>query len=600
MAFLDSSLSRRIFLAATAGVAGAAACSNYASASPKKNETPWVKSAIGRMTEDQKIGQLFIQEVYGSTADGPDRRNLPQYGYEKPSDVVSKLHLGGVIYFAWTDSYGPTGTTMDPVQVAKLSNGLQRAAITASGKSEVPLQIATDQEMGVVTRFGAPATQFPGSMALGAGRSVADAKQAADITGKELRAVGINVNFAPDSDVNVNPLNPVIGVRSFSSNPELVAAMAGAQVTGYQEGGRVSSSTKHFPGHGDTATDSHYGLPVIDHSREEWETIDAPPFRAAIAAGVDMVMTAHLLMPAFDDSGDPATLSKKILTGLLREELGYNGVVVTDALTMAGVREKYGDDEVAVRALEAGCDQLLMAPKPLEAMAAIKQAIAGGRLTWEQIDQKLERILRLKYRRGFVHQPYADEAAVPAYVGNAEHKAIADAISDRTVTLVTNDGILPLAAGKKVFVTGWGVSTTALVSAQLTSAGHPSTHLQTGTQPSATTIASAVTQSADAEVIVVLTNNLRFGNNARQQTLIAELRNTGKPVIVVAMRDPYDLPYVEANAKVATYSYSPVTPGSLVRVLTGAVNPSGKLPVDLPARDDVTTIVYPYGLGLTY
>ena len=552
-----------------------------------------MRSTIGRMSADQKIGQLFVQEVYGATADTSRAENLRQYGYATPREIVQNLHFGGVIYFAWTFSYDG-----GPVGVANLSNELQRASIEGSGKSEVPLQIATDQEMGVVTRFGPPATQFPGSMALGAGRSTDDAFTAAAITGKELRAVGININFAPVSDVNVNPLNPVIGVRSFSSDPKLVAEMVGAQVHGYQEQGNVSTSTKHFPGHGDTAVDSHYGLPIIDHTREEWEQIDAPPFKAAIAAGADMVMTAHLLIPVFDDSGDPATLSKPIMTGLLREELGYQGVVITDALTMQGVRDKYGDDEVAVRALEAGVDQLLMAPKPIEAIAAIKSALESGRLTWKQIDEKLERILSLKYRRGYVHQPLVDVSKVMGYVGNAEHMATADAISDRTVTLVANDGTLPLAAGKSVLVTGWGVSTTELVAADLSAAGHTTTRLQTGISPSSTVIGQAVTAAAGVDVIVVLTNNA--WRNTAQRTLIAQLRTTGKPVVVVAARDPYDLSWVEGNAKVATYSYSPVTPGSLVRVLVGEVNPRGKLPVDLVSPADVTSIIYPYGHGLSY
>ncbi|MGD8215256.1 glycoside hydrolase family 3 N-terminal domain-containing protein [Aestuariimicrobium sp. Y1814] len=592
---LDSSLSRRAVLATGAGVAGAIACAGQASADPVNSKGKgWIRSTLARMTKDQKIGQLFIAELYGATADTPDNRNVTQFGHATPAEVVRKLHLGGVIYFAWTNSF------QNPRQVAALSNGLQRAALTAGQKVSVPLQIATDQEMGVVTRLGSPATQFPGSMALGAGRSTDDAREAADITGKELRAVGINVNFAPTSDVNVNPLNPVIGVRAFSSDPTLTADMVRAQVSGYQDRGNVSSSTKHFPGHGDTAVDSHYGLPIIDHTREEWETIDAPPFRAAIAAGVDMVMTAHLLMPAFDDSGDPATLSKPIMTGLLRQQLGYDGVVVTDSLAMQGVRDKYGDAEVAVRALEAGVDQLLMAPKPLEAIAAIKAALASGRLTWKDIDAKVERILTLKFRRGYVAEPYVDVNKVDAYLGNTAHMQAADAISDRTVTLVTNDGILPLSTGKKVLVTGWGVSTTATVGNLLTAAGHPSTVVETATNPNATRIAAAVAAAAGVDVVVVLTNNARTSANVGQRNLIAALRATGKPVVVVAVRDPYDLTWVEGAAKIATYSYSPVTPGSLVRVLTGQVNPGGLLPVDLVSPTDVNTVIHPFGHGLSY
>lgn len=549
-------------------------------------------STLNRMTPDEKIGQLFVQEVYGKDPHTPDKRNLRQYGVESPVDVVRELHLGGVIYFAWTDSYlgGPQG-------VATLSNGLQEAALKSAAKAPIPLQVATDQEMGVVTRFGPPATQFPGSMALGAGRSTADARQAAAITGKELRSVGINVNFAPDSDVNVNPLNPVIGVRSFGSKPAMVADMVRAQVLGYQQDGRVSSSTKHFPGHGDTATDSHLGLPVITHTREEWERIDAPPFRAAIEAGVDMVMTAHLLMPALDDSGLPATLSKKVLTGLLREELGYDGVVITDGLMMQGIRTMFSDAEVAVRALEAGCDQLLMCPAPLEAISAIKEALASGRLTWGQINLKVERILRMKYRRGFI-PPQVDLKQVDSIVGIPAHLAAAAAISDRTVTLVKNDGVLPLTKGTTVLVTGWGVSTTRLVSEELAARGMTTTVLETGFTPTSEKITAAVAAAKEVDVAVVLTNNA--STNTAQRTLVTQLAATGTKVVVSAMRNPYDLTWVPGNALVATYSYSPVTPPSLARVLVGEVNPTGKLPVDLPAPGDVNQIVHPYGHGLSY
>src|SRR5690606_10857999 len=215
------------------------------------------------------------------------------------------------------------------------------------------------QERGLGARRGPPAAPFPGGMALGAGRSADDARTAADIIGSELLAMGVNTDFAPVCDVNVNPLNPVIGTRSFSSDPQLAAELAAAQVLGFQVDGGVAASAKHFPGHGDTATDSHVAFPIITPTREQWDELDAPPLRAAIEGRSGMIMTAHPEFPALDASGDPATLSHPILTGLLREELGFDGVIVTDALNMEGVRELYGDAEVAVRALLAGADQLL-------------------------------------------------------------------------------------------------------------------------------------------------------------------------------------------------------------------------------------------------
>ncbi|MFW6599329.1 glycoside hydrolase family 3 protein [Propionibacteriaceae bacterium Y2011] len=592
------SVSRRTVLVGGSLAAAAVAGLQPTPAHAARNEQRWITATIGAMTPEQKIGQLFVQEVYGSTPDTADARNLPQYGVETPREVVETLHLGGVIYFAWTDSY------VNPEQVATLSNGLQEAALSAKGGA--PLFIATDQEQGVVTRFGPPATQFPGSMALGAGRSATDARTAAAITGQELRAVGINVDFAPVSDVNVNAENPVIGVRAFSSDPTLTAELVAAQVDGYQVDGQVCSSTKHFPGHGDTATDSHTGLPVITHSREEWERIDAPPFIAAMERGVDMVMTAHLLVPALDDSDDPATLSHTIMTGILRDELGYDGVLITDGLMMAAIREKYGDAEVAVRALEAGVDQLLMAPKPLEARDAIMDALRSGRLRWRDIDAKLRRILRAKYRRGIVARPLADLTKINSIVGTDEHEAAAAYITDHTVTLIKNDaGTLPLSvAGTSVLVTGYGVSTTRSVADELIARGATTTVLQTGTRPTEAQIAEVVSAAGSHDTVVVLTNKAWDTKvtdpEAGQQRLVTELHASGATLVVVAVRDPYDInTFDEIDTYVATYSYSPVAPPALVRMLTGEVPPIGKLPVDIPVSGS-TGVLYSFGHGLGY
>lgn len=590
-------LNRRQLIGLGAGALAASAVGGFQPARAN-NVNGFIRSTISRMTLEEKVGQLQVQEVYGTDAETPHAGNTTKFGIGKAADVVRELHLGGVIYFAWTDSY-----TKGPEGVAHMSNGLQKAALETrvtnvkgrpkGTKTGIPLIIATDQEQGIVTRFGPPATQFPGSMALGAGRSAADARTAAAITGEELRAVGINVDFAPVADVNVNPDNPVIGVRSFSSDPALVSEMVAAQVAGYQSDGNVSASAKHFPGHGDTATDSHYGLPVI-HTREEWERLDAPPFKAAIDAGIDMVMTAHLLVPALDDTGDPASVSKPILTGVLREQLGFDGVIITDALDMAGIRQQYGDAEVAVRALEAGVDILLMSPTPIAARDAILDAVATGRLSEEFIDEKVERILRMKHRRGIIQAPLCDESAVMSIVGAPEHMALAAEITDRTVTMVRNDGILPTPVeGKKVLVAGWGASTTVYVQDALTAAGAVTQRLNY-TSPTAENVATAVAAAGESDLVVVLTHNV----NANQLNLVNALVATGKPVVAVAVRNPYDVGKYEAPAELCTYSYSPVIAPALVRVITGEVNPTGKLPVDVPAVGG--GVAYPFGHGLSY
>ena len=432
-------------------------------------------------------------------------------------------------------------------------------------------------------------------------------RTAAAITGRELIAMGVNTNFAPVCDVNVNPLNPVIGTRSFSSHPDLTAELVAAQVAGYQRDGGVSSSAKHFPGHGDTATDSHVAFPIITHSREQWESVDAPPFRAAIREGIDMIMTAHLAFPALDDSGNPATLSHPILTGVLREELGFEGVVVTDALNMQGVRDMYGDAEVAVRALLAGADQLLMTPAMDEAYAAVLAAARSHRIRPNELDAKVARVLRLKFRRGVVTRPYADPTAVSSVVGAAAHLSAADAVTDRTTTLVKNDaGALPLAAsGKKILVTGYGASTTATLAAALSTEGATVQTLQTGASPTDGTVAAAVAAAGDKDVVVVTTmkawDTAVTDPRGGQQKLVKQLLATGRTVVVVAVRDPYDIAYfTNAPTYLATYSYSPVAIEAVARVITGHVSPTATLPVDIPVAGDPSTVLYPFGHGLTY
>src|SRR6478735_9221007 len=325
-----------------------------AAATPKKSSDQ-IDATIATMSLEQKVGQLFVPYVTGGTADTVSAENRTRFGVDTPAQAVAKFHLGGVIYFAWS------ANTDNPAQIAALSNGLQRA--NAAAGNTVPLSVATDQETGLVSRVGPPATVFPGAMALGAARDPKLTYDTYEITGEELRAIGINTDYAPDADVNINPANPVIGVRSFGSRPGLVAELVSAAVEGLQ-GARVSATAKHFPGHGDTGEDSHTSLPVIRHTRPQWEEIDAPPFRAAIEAGVDAIMTAHISFPAFEPTGDPSTLNNNVLTGLLRRELGFQGVIATDSLRMAGVRELYGDAEIPVRALEAGADVLLDPPQP--------------------------------------------------------------------------------------------------------------------------------------------------------------------------------------------------------------------------------------------
>lgn len=545
----------------------------------------WVETQLASMSLEDKIGQLFMVYVHGESAD-TDRAdavasNRERLGADSGAAFVAAYQPGGIIYFDWANGLS------DPEQIAALSSGLQEAA-------EIPLLIATDQEYGTVVRIGEPATQFPGSMPLGATRDTEAARRAAEAAGAELRAMGLNHNFAPNADVNVDPANPVIGVRSFGSDPALVAEFATAQIGGYQAGG-VAVAAKHFPGHGDTATDSHVGLPVITHTAEEWERIDAPPFIAAIEAGADMVMSAHLQFPALDDSLKPATLSEPILTGLLRERLGFEGVIVTDALDMEGVRTDYGDDRVAVMALQAGVDLLLMPPDFPLAYEAVLAAVEAGELTEDRIDASVRRLLELKQRRGLTAEA-APASADLALVGADEHLALAADIAERSITLLANDGTLPFAGGS-VLVTGWGENTTARLTEALAGLGVQADALVTGEAPDAAAIAAAVDAAKERDLVVVTTFNVASGSP--QATLVAELLKAGVPVVAAAVGTPYDaarLPGV--NAALATYSYTAPSLAALAKAITGAVDPSGTLPVDVPA--DSGEIAYALGHGLHY
>ncbi|MFF3746880.1 glycoside hydrolase family 3 protein [Streptomyces kronopolitis] len=564
-----------------------------------------LRRLISRMTPEEKAGQLFVMRIYGHSATDPDpddvAANRKEIGVANAAELIAKYHVGGIIYFGWAHN------TREPHQIADLSNGIQRAA--AAQRVPVPVLISTDQEHGIVARVGAPATLFPGAMALGAGGSREDAGTAATLAGRELLAMGIRQDYAPDADVNVNPANPVIGVRSFGADPQAVARMVAAEVKGYQGAG-IASCAKHFPGHGDTDTDSHVGLPYIHHTAEEWERLDAPPFKAAIAAGIDSIMTAHIVVPAFDKSEDPATLSRPILTGILRERLGYDGVVVTDSLGMEGVRVKYGDARVPVLALKAGVDQLLNPPDLALAHAAVVRALADGELSERDIDAKLMRILLLKERRGLFARPYTTRRAVDRVVGIRSHLAAADRIADRTTTLLRNDaGILPLSRRRerRVLVvgydaaapTGTGGPPTAVLARAFTELGFTATALSTGLSPGKPQIDEAVAALAARDAVVVATYNVTADSSQRQ--LVAALLATGKPVVQLAVRNPYDIAQLPGvKAALASYSWTDVELRAAARVIAGRRDPAGRLPVAIMRADTPTTALYRIGHGLSY
>lgn len=544
----------------------------------------WVESLLDQMTVRSKVGQLFVPRVYGTTADtaNPDdvAKNRRDLGVRNAVELVRDYGIGGIIYF------GPNVTT--PKALARFGNQLQRAA--AGNAVPIAVLTAIDQEQGIVVRVGPPATVLPGSMALGATYSPDAAELAARITGDELRAMGVFANYAPVADVNLNPRNPVIGVRSFSSSPGLVAQLVAAQVRGYQAA-RVAATAKHFPGHGDTGVDSHVDLPAITHGRATLMAIDVVPFASAIEAGVDAIMTGHLLIPAIDETGLPATLSAPVITGLLRDRLGFDGVVVTDSLRMQGVRTRFGDGEVAVRAILAGADQLLDPPDLRRAHAAVMRAVASGRISSDRLDASVRRILRMKARLGLtsVLNAIVDIAKVPLVVGSPDHRRDAQSIADQTTTLIADEAGMPISrlGQARILVTGCGSSATGTLGAALSDRAAEVRVVESGADPNSGRIASVRSAARTADAIVILTCDA----GEAQLALISQLRRLGVPVFVASTGAPYDTGRLPSGLSVlATYSDRPIAMAALARVLAGEVEPTGRLPVSIPAS----------GIGMRY
>jgi beta-N-acetylhexosaminidase len=548
----------------------------------------WVKSKVKHMSTEEKVGQLFIVHAYGKTPTDPEYAETnvkAMRGGANFKEIIEKYHIGGVIYFNWSDNIG---TPVDPSQVQSLSNGIQKIAVDQ--KSNIPLFISTDQEGGIVARVTEPATVFPGNMALGATGSATYAKKSAEIMGTELKSLGINMDFAPDLDVNVNPENPVIGVRSYSENPDLVSTLGTAQIAGFQSQ-NVIATGKHFPGHGDTNVDSHYGLPIINHDLKTLNEIDLKPFKAAIKSGVDAIMTAHIVVPALDNSGLPATLSKPIMTGLLRDQLGYDGLIITDSLDMSGANV-LPIDQIPVAAFQAGADILLNPPDVEVAYNAMLNAVKSGEISKKRLDQSVSRILLAKYKRGIIQHPFTKIDSI-LNIGLAENLKAADEMTEKSMTLIKNENhVLPLQNGQHVFVTGPVSANSERLASLLLETGINTNAYSTNTSPTTVQIQTAVKNVQDADVIVVTTNNANT-NNA-QQTFVKALQQTGKPVVVASMRNPYDImAFPDVNANILTYGNRDISTRALAKALSGEINPSGKLPVSIPG-------LYSFGYGLQY
>jgi len=540
----------------------------------------WVKQTMGKMALEEKVGQMVACRFSGRFA------NRESEVFRELEEFVVRHKVGGFILFGG-----------DVYETAVLTNTLQEMADT-------PLLIASDFERGAGNQVEG-ATLFPPLMSLGAADSEELAYAMGKITALEGRAMGIHMTYAPVVDVNINPENPIINTRSVGEDPELVARISRAFIKGCQDHGLMATA-KHFPGHGDTDLDSHSVLATIEGERERLEKVELLPFRKAVEAGVKAVMTAHLRVPALDPTPDlPATLSPVILTDLLRREIGFEGIIVTDSMGMGGITTLYAPEEAAVRAIKAGVDMLLLPPRPREVIRAVVRAVRRGGIPASRIDESVERILEAKARLGLHRRRTVDIDALALRVGKKEFQDQAKAAFERSMTLVKNEGgLLPLTdeprklavfslssdlggyfAGR-VFVREMGKRTPLLA----TCFAEPTT----GTEY----LEEAMGKAVEAEAVVVgLFSRLRankgsVGLDPRHVDFIRELSAGEVPVVVVSFGSPYFLRHFpEVDAYLCAYRYAGEAQEAAVKALFGEIPVEGRLPVSIPG-------LFPRGHGI--
>ncbi|MEW8977064.1 MAG: beta-N-acetylhexosaminidase [Symbiobacterium sp.] len=559
------------------------------------------------LTLEEKLGQLFWVGLPGAEL-------TPE-----TEELLAEGKVGGYILF------GRQGS--DPERLRRLTASLQAAA-AARERATPGLVIAVDHEGGLVQRFGPPFTQWPGNMALGATGSEEYAEQVGRAMARELLAVGVNMNLAPVADVNNNPANPVIGTRSFGEDPALVARLAAALARGLQAEG-VSAVAKHFPGHGDTDVDSHLDLPVVGHDRERLDQVELRPFRAAIAGGVDAVMAAHVVFPAVAQDGRPATLSPSVLNGLLKEELGFPGVVITDSMDgMAAITDHYGVAEGLVLAVQAGADVVLVTESfgvQRSLYDKLLQAVREGRIPESRIDDAAGRVLALKERQGLLpplpgkatageaggaggevsggapREParLTGEQPLAEPIGPAAHQALAEQIGADALTLVRN-AHLPLqpSAGDRIVVIGpayarpvTGVDGVATALGASIRALHENTiEITLDYRPDEDALAAAREIAEEADVVIYAVSE---GHDVPgHRDLIADLVAGGRPVVVVGLGMPYELTAIpEIGTYIAAYGYQDVNLKGIGPLLFGRAPAKGRLPVSVPG-------LYPAGHGL--
>lgn len=552
----------------------------YQKQKPKaKTEASWVETTLVSMTLDEKVGQLIIPATVGMFL-SQDSDTFQQVRRD-----ITEFHVGGY------HMLGEINILHEPAGVALLINHMQEI-------SKAPLWITADFEGGVGLRY-IGATRLPRAMAMGATANPELAFQAGRLTAEEARAMGVDVNFYPVVDVNNNARNPIINIRSFGGDPELVSKMARAYIRGAQSGG-VMATAKHFPGHGDTSTDSHMELPSIDVDRARLNAIELPPFRAAIEEGVGGVMSAHIALPRIETENLPATLSPKILTGVLREELKFDGVIFTDALNMRGVAAHYPDGEAAVRAIKAGADILLYPPSVEQAFKAVKRAVESGEIKESRIDESVRRILAAKEKLGLHKNRFADLNKLDKALGTSEHQRTAQQIIESAITLVRDkNNVLPLKLTpeqKVLFITmvdnsdGWRDGVPGRAFLQGLTKRHANTtnvYVSDKTSPAEFELIKKLAAFSDAVIvngfIRVASYKGSIDMSEGEINLLKHLSAIEKRFAFVLYGSPYLISFVpELPSYVLAYEYYPAAEEAALKAVLGEIEFKGKLPVELP------------------
>ncbi|MEQ1689972.1 MAG: glycoside hydrolase family 3 protein [Gemmatimonas sp.] len=537
----------------------------------------WIDSTLATLTLRERVAQMIMVWVLG------DYTNAREPGFLKIVDQVKRDGVGGVVM-----SLG------SPIEVADKVNSLQRVA-------RVPLLVASDVEPGlgrleggvfVTSVYSAgTATVLPSNMAMGAGDSESDAEAMGRITGLESRAIGIHMAFAPVVDVNNNPANPVINTRSFGENPQRVAALSAAFVRGLQSTG-VAATAKHFPGHGDTDTDSHLGLPVINVPRQRLDEIELIPFAASIQAGAAGMMTAHIALPVAYGDSMPATLSARVMRGLLRDTLRFRGLTVTDAMTMEGIARGFGVEESSIRSVEAGDDVLLMPPDVTRAISAVVGAVESGRIPAARIDESVRRILEIKLRTGAASRPLVSLEDLRDVVGSPEHRQLAQQVADRSITLLRDrDTLVPIAASASLHVFTFAPDNDPLSGTWFTnelrasSARIRATRLSPRAGPGELDSLLNDASRADRVIVYTYTRTLegegRLAIPATIAGFVSRLAETGR-LVVVAGGNPYQIRQMAVPSYLVTYGRGEALERAAARAVMGRIGTSGHIPVSLP------------------